>query len=144
MDKRRKNGDKRDSLLDRILDEEVKFDVPMTDIQLNNFVGGIHEGASDTTATATLTTILYLAKHPEFQNKARAELDHVCGTNRTPNWSDFPNLPYINCIVKEGLRVQPVYARSSTIFQIYANNPFSASQLGFPTVQNKTTGTTAC
>lgn len=38
---------------------------------------------------------------------------HVSGYNtnlhRMPVWDDFNDLPYINCIVKEGLRWHPVY-----------------------------------
>ncbi|GKT43467.1 cytochrome P450 monooxygenase patI [Colletotrichum spaethianum] len=108
VERRRKNGDKRDSLLDKLLDEEIKCDVPFSYTELNNFLGGVHMGASDTTATATLTSILFLTKHPEFQEKARVELDRVCGTERVPKWTDFDDLPYINCIVKEGLRIRPV------------------------------------
>jgi cytochrome P450 len=55
-----------------------------------------------------LTSILLLAKHPNVQKKAQAELDRICGTERLPRWSDHNDLPYINCIVKEGLRIRPV------------------------------------
>ncbi|GKT55878.1 cytochrome P450 [Colletotrichum tofieldiae] len=93
VETRRRNGDKRDSLLDKLLEEDIKCDVPFSYTDLNNFLGGLHMGASDTTATATLTSILFLAKHPEFQEKARAELDRLCGTERVPKWTDFDNLP---------------------------------------------------
>lgn len=54
-----------------------------------------------------LTIILAVTKFPEVQIKARKELDEVCGTNRTPIFSDFERLPYINCIIKEALRWRP-------------------------------------
>ena len=106
---RRKNGDERDSLADKMMSGSVKSDVPLTDDQFSNFFGSLHQGAADTTMSAILTNILFLAKYPWVQEKARAELDRVCGTERMPVWEDFQNLPYINCIVKEGLRVRPVY-----------------------------------
>lgn len=105
---RRSQGTRRESLIDKLLDEEIKCDVPLSYTGFNNFLGGLQMAAADTTATATLTNIMLLAKHPEAQEKARAELDRVCGAERLPNWSDFKSLPYINCIVKEGLRVKPV------------------------------------
>ncbi|GKT50626.1 cytochrome P450 monooxygenase yanC [Colletotrichum spaethianum] len=105
---RRSTGDKRVSLLDSILDGEISFDVPHSYTALNNFFGAIHQGAADTTASASLTSILFLAKHPQFQERAQVELDRVCGSERVPKWSDFKDLPYINCIVKEGLRIRPV------------------------------------
>jgi cytochrome P450 family 619 len=54
-----------------------------------------------------LTLILAITKFPEAQVKARKELDRVCGTERTPLFTDFEALPYINAIVKEGLRWRP-------------------------------------
>ncbi|KAI3558589.1 cytochrome P450 2D18 [Colletotrichum abscissum] len=105
---RRSQGIRRESLIDKLLDEEIKCDVPLSYTAFNNFLGGLQMAAADTTATATLTNIMLLAKHPEAQEKARVELDRVCGTKRFPNWSDFKSLPYINCIVKEGLRAKPV------------------------------------
>jgi cytochrome P450 len=67
-----------------------------------------------------LTSILYLAKHPWVQKKAQEELDRVCGDRRMPTWDDFKELPYINCIVKEGMRMRPVYVTSTFLF---VNNP---------------------
>ncbi|KAK2007388.1 cytochrome P450 2D18 [Colletotrichum eremochloae] len=105
---RRDAGDKRISLMDSILEGEMEMGVPHSYTALNNFLGAVHQGAADTTATATLTSILFLAKYPQFQERARVELDRVCGFDRAPKWSDFQDLPYINCIVKEGLRIRPV------------------------------------
>ncbi|CAO2651395.1 Nn.00g039650.m01.CDS01 [Neocucurbitaria sp. VM-36] len=108
VDARRKTGDERDSLADRMLSGSLKCDVPLSDHKLNLFLGAIHQAAADTTMTAMLTNILYLAKHPWVQEKARLELDRVCGAERMPVWEDFQQLPYINCIIKEGLRIRPV------------------------------------
>ncbi|KAK1991628.1 cytochrome P450 2D18 [Colletotrichum falcatum] len=106
--KRRDAGDKRVSLLDSVLDGEVKMSVPHSYTALNNFLGAIHQASADTTATATLTSILFLAKYPQFQERAQVELDRVCGSERVPKWADFKDLPYINCILKEGMRIRPV------------------------------------
>jgi cytochrome P450 len=108
VDERRRHGDERNSLADRLLSGETKSDVPMNDTQLCNFLGVLQEAGSDTTASMMLTHILFLAKHPWVQEKARMELDRVCGTARMPLWEDFKDLPYINCIVKEGMRIRPM------------------------------------
>ncbi|KAL1598727.1 hypothetical protein SLS60_007868 [Paraconiothyrium brasiliense] len=76
--------------------------------QENNFLGALQQGAADTTASMILTSILYLAKHHWVQKKAQAELDRICGDGRMPTWRDFRDVPYINCIVKEALRIRPV------------------------------------
>ncbi|KAF2114293.1 cytochrome P450 2D18 [Lophiotrema nucula] len=107
VETRRKNGDVRDSIADRLLSGDMKMDITMRDNQFSNFLAVLHEAGSDTTASMVLTGILYLAKHPWVQDKARLELDRACG-QRMPAWSDFKDLPYINCIIKEGLRIRPV------------------------------------
>ena len=50
---------------------------------------------------------LAMALHPEVQKKAQQELDAVVGTERLPDFSDRPSLPYITAIVKELLRWHP-------------------------------------
>ncbi|RVX75798.1 hypothetical protein B0A52_00154 [Exophiala mesophila] len=105
---RRSKGIKRDSVIDSILDGEKHSDLQVTDKQMNHFLGVIVEGGADTTASATLTSMMYLALHPEFQVKAREQLDAVCGTHRLPTLADFDEIPYINCLVKEAMRIHPV------------------------------------
>ena len=50
--------------------------------------------------------------HPEAQRRAHIELDTVVGRSRTPTFSDAPNLPYIQAMVKEVLRWRPALALS--------------------------------
>lgn len=45
--------------------------------------------------------------HPEIQLKAQAEIDNIVGSSRVVSISDIPNLPYLQAIVKECLRVHP-------------------------------------
>lgn len=82
VDARRAEGVIRNCIVDRILDNEEKLDVELNDNQLNHLLGIVVEGGADTTGSSILTSILYLALHPEFQEKARKEIDLVCGPNR--------------------------------------------------------------
>ena len=50
---------------------------------------------------------LAMALYPEVQNKAQRQLDTVIGTERLPDFSDRPSLPYITAVVKELLRWHP-------------------------------------
>ena len=79
---RRAKGIKRDSIIDSILDGEKHGDLDINDHQLNHFLGVVVEGGAETTASAMLTSIMHLAVHPQFQEKARKELDFICGTSR--------------------------------------------------------------
>lgn len=109
VEQRRSSGDKRISLLDKILDGTITNDnIPTKKSAFANFMGTIWGGSADTTTTATLTNLKYLANHPHFQEKARVELDKICGVERMPTFEDFKEAPYVNCIVKEGLRINAV------------------------------------
>lgn len=45
--------------------------------------------------------------HPDIQAKVQCEIDTVVGTERAVCDSDLPNLPYLQSVVKETLRVHP-------------------------------------
>ncbi|KAM0715223.1 hypothetical protein Q7P37_009688 [Cladosporium fusiforme] len=81
---------------ERFSDEEAAF-----------LVGNGLEAGSDTTASAMYTFVQATILFPEVQQKARAQIDMVCG-NRLPDMSDFDQLPYIQCTAKETLRWLPV------------------------------------
>ncbi|KAK0234199.1 cytochrome P450, partial [Armillaria fumosa] len=56
-----------------------------------------------------LSAILAFLLYPEVQAKAQAEVDAVVGHGiRLPNFDDRPQLPYIDAIVSEALRWNPV------------------------------------
>jgi cytochrome P450 len=95
--------------MDELLeDESIKLDVAFHGTKLANFVGALMQGAAETSALTMQTNIMFLASHPWVQIKAQKELDALCGVDRVPNFTDFKALPYINCIMKEGLRIRPV------------------------------------
>ncbi|GFS38900.1 cytochrome P450, family 98, subfamily A, polypeptide 3 [Actinidia rufa] len=48
-----------------------------------------------------------LIKNPRVQQKAQEELDRVIGPDRLITESDFPNLPYLQFVAKEALRLHP-------------------------------------
>lgn len=109
IEKRRASGVRRDCIADSLLDEwEKKGAWPITQHGFNNLLGELVEGAADTTSAQLLTQILAWAKNPNVQKKAQVDIDKVCGTDRSPLWSDFKDLPYINAVVKEGMRWRPV------------------------------------
>lgn len=112
IEARRTNGEHRDCIADRLLDEYNANGFPMSQHAFNNLIGELVEGGADTTAAQLLTMVLALAKHPEVQKRARTEIDPLCGTERSPSFAnDFKSLPYINAVVKEGMRWRPVYVR---------------------------------
>ncbi|RDX57857.1 Cytochrome P450 78A5, partial [Mucuna pruriens] len=62
---------------------------------------------TDTVAILLEWILARMVVHPEIQEKAQREIDNVCGTSRLVSDADVPNLRYLQCIVKEALRVHP-------------------------------------
>jgi hypothetical protein len=46
--------------------------------------------------------------YPDVQKRAQSEIDRVIGSDRLPTFEDRDQLPYIEAVVKEVLRWQPV------------------------------------
>ena len=108
VEDRRTKGERRNCIIDNLLDQYEISGWPLSQHGFNNLMGELIEGGADTTSAQLLTLILAFALHPDVQTKARAEIDAVCGTERSPVWTDFSQLPYINSIIKEGMRWRPV------------------------------------
>ncbi|KAL2894882.1 Cytochrome P450 81D11 [Bienertia sinuspersici] len=51
--------------------------------------------------------VTLLLKYPEIHNKARKEIDQHVGHDRLIEEQDLHNLPYLNCIINETLRMYP-------------------------------------
>ena len=49
-----------------------------------------------------------MLQYPEVQKRAQEEIDAVIGTNRLPGLDDRPNLPYIDAILLETLRLYSI------------------------------------
>jgi hypothetical protein len=43
--------------------------------------------------------------HPHVYKKLQDEMDSVCGDQRLPNYEDRQDLPYLECVLKECLRL---------------------------------------
>lgn len=62
----------------------------------------------ETTAIAIASTLFMLAMHPDVQEKAYQELWDVFGNSgRDITKPDFQNLPYLEMVIKETLRMFP-------------------------------------
>lgn len=65
-------------------------------------------GAGTETSAVTIEWALAeLINHPDVMEKARKEIDSVVGKSRLVEESDIPNLPYVQSIIKETMRLHP-------------------------------------
>ncbi|XP_067003245.1 probable cytochrome P450 303a1 [Anabrus simplex] len=60
---------------------------------------------SETTTKTLAFGFFYLLLNPEVQRRAQAEIDAVVGRDRLPLLSDRPNLPYVDALSLESLRM---------------------------------------
>nr|GEW17645.1 flavonoid 3'-monooxygenase-like [Tanacetum cinerariifolium] len=65
-------------------------------------------GGTDTSATTLEWAMSELIKQPHLIKKATEELDSIIGKDRWVEENDFPNLPFIDSILKETMRLHPV------------------------------------
>lgn len=63
-----------------------------------------YETMSSTLMVFTLAMLLY----PDVQKRAQAEIDLVTGSDRLPTFEERASLPYIDAVLRETLRWQPV------------------------------------
>ncbi|XLR23384.1 hypothetical protein S83_051284, partial [Arachis hypogaea] len=61
---------------------------------------------TDTVAILLEWVLARMVLHPDMQAKAQDEIDEVVGSRPVLD-IDIPNLPYLQCIVKEALRLHP-------------------------------------
>ncbi|KAJ9056366.1 hypothetical protein DSO57_1033881 [Entomophthora muscae] len=85
------------------IDEE---DAEITDDDVINDLSLFFLAGHDTTANTLTTVFYYLSKHQDIQDKARQEVnDLLKGEKRVPTADEIKAMPYIDCIIKESMRI---------------------------------------
>jgi cytochrome P450 len=78
----------------------------MSDRQLRDEVINIFYAGHETTANLLTWTTLLLDRHPDVRERAMTEVQQVL-QGRAPEAEDIPKLSWLNCIVREALRLHP-------------------------------------
>ncbi|XP_002412998.3 cytochrome P450 4V2 [Ixodes scapularis] len=93
-----------DILLRMHMDEGI-----FTEDEIREEVNTFMIGGFDTTATAAAFAVHLLGNHPEAQAKVHDEIDSVFGNDRERpvTTDDIRNLKYLDCVLKETLRLYP-------------------------------------
>nr|AGK85254.1 flavone synthase II [Erigeron breviscapus] len=102
-------GDKGKDFLDMLLDvmEDNKAEIKITRNHIKALILDFFTAATDTTAISIEWTLVELVNNPKVLEKAKKEIAEVIGDERLVQESDIANLPYIQAIVKESLRIHP-------------------------------------
>ncbi|KAG2120520.1 cytochrome P450 [Suillus discolor] len=65
-------------------------------------------GSYETTSAILMVFVLAMVLYPDVQKRAQAEIDSVVGRERLPTFEDRASLPYIDALVRETFRWQPI------------------------------------
>ncbi|KAK0531124.1 hypothetical protein OC835_003776 [Tilletia horrida] len=84
-------------------DSAYKMDAAAVKNSVLTILGAGHE----TTASGVTWTLWLLASHQDVQNKLRAEVQELLSVYENPPFDKLKELPYLNAVVKESLRVEP-------------------------------------
>lgn len=90
------------------LADDPNLEVPIKRDGVKAFTLDLIVAATDTSAVTLEWTISLLLKKPEVFAKATEELDRVVGRDHLVTEGDITSLPYIEAIVKETMRMNPV------------------------------------
>ncbi|XP_022795057.1 cytochrome P450 1A1-like [Stylophora pistillata] len=85
---------------------EISHDGLLTKEQLVSSASDFFFPGTETPYTVITWAIFYVIKHPNVQARLHRQLDDVLGnTDRLPEISDKPNLPFLNAFITEVLRI---------------------------------------
>jgi cytochrome P450 len=105
---RRASGQDQGDVLSKLLAAQDKDGQPLSDQQLRDELVSLLRASHKNTATTLVWTWYLLAQHPQVEAKLLAELDRALG-QRQPAWADLASLPYTEMVLKETMRLYPLY-----------------------------------
>nr|QWK52340.1 cytochrome P450 705A18-2 [Isatis tinctoria] len=105
LDEKDQGKDMMDVLLTAYGDENAEYKITRNHIK--SFFVELFVGGTDTSVQTTQWTMAEIINNPEVLERLREEIDSVVGKSRLVQETDIPNLPYLQAVVKEGLRLHP-------------------------------------
>ncbi|KAL8044562.1 hypothetical protein ABFX02_08G053300 [Erythranthe guttata] len=95
------------TMIDHLLSFQESDPESYTDVIIKGIILVMLLAGTDTSAVTIEWAMSALLNHPEKMERARAEVDTVVGKDRLINESDIQNLPYLQSIISETLRLFP-------------------------------------
>ncbi|CAN6312681.1 unnamed protein product [Urochloa humidicola] len=111
-ERRRREGEEfvATDMVDVLLElaDDPNLEVPIERDDVKAFTLDLIGGGTDTSAVTVEWAMSELLRNPKVIAKATEELERVIGRDRLVAEEDIPNLPYMEAIVKETMRLHPV------------------------------------
>ncbi|CAL9199134.1 cytochrome P450 81Q32-like [Musa acuminata AAA Group] len=102
-----KGDEGRTTVIDVMLSLQESEPETYTDVTIKGLIVSLLAAGTDTSAVTMEWAMCLLLNHPEVLHAVRAELDAKIGQGRMAEEEDIPDLPYLNCIINETLRLYP-------------------------------------
>lgn len=106
LDRSRTAGPEAGYLMARLVHARDEYGQGMTRAQLIDEAVTLLLAGHETTALAIMYLMYVLAMHPEVRTRLQAEIDQQLG-ERPPTMADLSQLPYLDAVCKETLRLFP-------------------------------------
>nr|QWK52303.1 cytochrome P450 81D5 [Isatis tinctoria] len=107
VDEKRAEKEKGETLINHLLSLQKIQPEYYTDVIIKGIILSLVIAGTDTSAVTLEWALSNLLNHPDILQKARAEIDEKLGSDRLIEESDIVNLPYLQNIVSETLRLYP-------------------------------------
>ncbi|KFK30357.1 hypothetical protein AALP_AA7G250900 [Arabis alpina] len=107
VDEKRAEKGKNQTMIDHLLSLQETEPDYYTDVTIKGIIIALLIAGTDTSAVTLEWAMSNLLNHPEILQKARTEIDDKIGLDRLVEESDIVNLPYLQNIVSETLRLYP-------------------------------------
>ncbi|EOA28995.1 hypothetical protein CARUB_v10025246mg, partial [Capsella rubella] len=107
VDEKRAVKEEGNTMIDHLLSLQETQPDYYTDVTLKGIIVVMIIAGSETIAWTLEWAMMNLLNHPEVLKKARTEIDSKIGFDRLIDESDTTNLPYLQRIVLETLRLHP-------------------------------------
>ncbi|CAN6312679.1 unnamed protein product [Urochloa humidicola] len=88
--------------------DDPNLEVPIKRDGVKGFTLDLILGGSDTSSVTIEWAMSEFLRNPDALTKATEELDRIIGRERLVTEQDIPNLPYMEAVVKEVMRLHPV------------------------------------
>uniref|UniRef100_A0A1J3GGP1 Cytochrome P450 705A5 n=1 Tax=Noccaea caerulescens TaxID=107243 RepID=A0A1J3GGP1_NOCCA len=105
MEEEHHSMDMMDVLLAAYGDGQAEYKITRNHIK--SFFVELFVGGTDTSVQTTQWTMAEIINNPDVLERMREEIDYVVGKSRLIQETDIANLPYLQAVVKEGLRLHP-------------------------------------
>lgn len=79
----------------------------ITEVNIKGLIFDMFTAGTDTSSIIVEWAMVEMIKNPSIMARAQEEMDRVVGHDRRLEESDIPNLPYLQAVCKEAMRLHP-------------------------------------